>query len=198
MYNSPPAQIYGFHGTDKKIALDLITHKIEFKESNETYDWLGKGIYFWENNLERAQQYAEEVKQRTVSSIKDPFVVGASIDLGNCLDLLNQEHLDKVAEAYKLLKEMCEQEGAELPQNENFGKKDTEHKNRALDCAVISLIHSIAEETNDKFDSVRAAFYEGEEIYENSGFRRNNHIQIAILNPDCIKGIFIPRKQHQT
>lgn len=195
MYNSPPSLTYGFHGTDKQTAMDLLINKIEFKASNEDYDWLGKGVYFWENNLERAKQYAEEAKKRSASNIKEPFVIGATIDLGNCLDLLNQQHLDKVAHAYTLLKELCKEEGIELPQNKNFGKNDTELKNRQLDCAVIRFIHTIAKETSDEFDSVRAVFQEGEDLYENAGFKKNNHIQIAILNPNCIKGIFLPREK---
>jgi hypothetical protein len=44
-------------------------------------------------------------------------------------------------------------------------------------------------------DSVRAAFLEGEPLYPGSMFRKQNHIQIAIINPNCIKGIFLPREE---
>jgi len=33
------------------------------------------------------------------------------------------------------------------------------------------------------FDGVRAAFLEGPSLYEGSGFRRRNHIQLAIRIP---------------
>jgi hypothetical protein len=39
----------------------------------------------------------------------------------------------------------------------------------------------------------RAAFWEGETLYEGAGFRRQNHIQIAVINLECIKGVFLPR-----
>ena len=45
------------------------------------------------------------------------------------------------------------------------------------------------------FDSVRAAFLEGEPLYPGSMFRKQNHIQIAVINPNCIKGIFLPREE---
>jgi hypothetical protein len=48
---------------------------------------------------------------------------------------------------------------------------------------------------NIKFDSVRAAFWEGEELYPQAGFKTHNHIQLSIINPDCIKGIFLPRQK---
>ena len=46
-----------------------------------------------------------------------------------------------------------------------------------------------------KFDSVRAAFWEGEELYPNAGFKTHNPIQLSIINPDCIKGIFLPQQK---
>ena len=42
------------------------------------------------------------------------------------------------------------------------------------------------------FDSVRAGFWEGEEIYQTAGFLDKNHIQICICNPNCIIGLFLP------
>ena len=67
--------------------------------------------------------------------------------------------------------------------------------NRQLDCSVIRYAHEIAKERGIVFDSVRAAFLEGRKLYPNAGFRKHNHIQIAILNPNCIKGIFLPRDE---
>ena len=34
----------------------------------------------------------------------------------------------------------------------------------------------------------------GNDLYPNAGFKEKNHIQIAIRNPNCIKGYFIPRE----
>ena len=66
---------------------------------------------------------------------------------------------------------------------------------RYLDCAVIETIHEFYKETNrPQFDSVRGVFFEGKELYKNAGFKEKNHIQIALRNPNCIKGYFIPRE----
>jgi len=51
------------------------------------------------------------------------------------------------------------------------------------------LFHKIYE---DVYDSVRGVFVEGNELYPTAGFRDKNHIQIAIKNPECIKGFFLP------
>jgi hypothetical protein len=195
MYSSKPSYVFGFHGLDKDIAFDILTQKKEFKHSSNDHDWLANGVYFWENNLERAKQYAIEDMSRKDSKIKTPFVLGAIIDLGNCLDLLDQKNLDLLKIAYEELKKDLKQQKLPLPQNTSFGKSDFDFKRRELDCAVIRYAHKLANEHGVYFDSVRAAFIEGEEIYKNAGFKIQNHIQIAIINPNCIKGIFLPREK---
>jgi len=192
LYNKP-FFTFGFHGLDKKVAYKILNQKEEFKHSNNDYDWLGNGIYFWENNYERAIQYAIEDSKRANTSIKEPFVLGAVIDPSNCLDLLNQKYLDYLSEAYVQLKSFFEEQGKKLPKNGTFGRNDFDFRKRELDCAVIRYAHQLAEEQGFCFDSVRAAFWEGEPLYDGAGFRKQNHIQIAILNPNCIKGIFLPR-----
>lgn len=72
-------------------------------------------------------------------------------------------------------------------------KNDIDFKKRELDCAVIRYAVKMAEELDEPFDSVRAAFWEGNELYPGAGFKEFNHIQIAIINPECIKGVFLPR-----
>lgn len=197
MYSSKPAFIYGFHGLDKEIAYQILNHEIEFNSSKNDYDWLGEGIYFWENNLKRAEEYAKLDSKRQDSKIKEPFVLGAIIDLGNCLDLLDQNNLYFLSEAYTQLKKILIDQGKDLPVNSKFGKKDFDFKKRELDCAVIRFAHELARQQGVYFDSVRAAFWEGELLYENAGFRKQNHIQISIINPNCIKGIFLPRKERE-
>jgi len=194
VYANKPAFVYGFHGLDKTIALDILNQKIEFKPSTNNYDWLGEGIYFWENNYTRAKEYAEISAKRKDSTIKHPFVLGTIIDLGNCLDLLDQKYLDFLKIAYESLKEDLFLQNKELPTNSSFGVNDFDFKKRELDCAVIRYAHQLAEASGEKFDSVRAAFWEGEALYSGAGFRKGNHIQIAILNQNCIKGVFLPRE----
>jgi len=193
MYNAKPSIIYGFHGTDRDIALKILNQQDNFYHSNNDYDWLGQGVYFWENNLERAKQYAEEDSKRSNSKIQNPFVLGAVIELGNCLDLLDQRYIDFLQYAFEQLKnDMCA-EGKNLPKNGKFGKNDFDFKRRELDCAVIRYACTLAKKEGMPFDSVRAAFIEGEPVYEGARFFTGNHIQIAIINLDCIKGVFLPR-----
>ncbi len=195
MYSTKPSYVFGFHGLDKTIAYDILTQTKEFKHSKNNHDWLGNGVYFWENNFERAKQYALEDMSRKNSKIKEPFVLGTILDLGNCLDLLDQRNLDLLKVAYEELEKDLQQQKLPLPQNTGFGNDDFDFKKRELDCAVIRYAHKLANEQGVYFDSVRAAFIEGNEIYKNAGFKIQNHIQLAIINPNCIKGIFLPREK---
>lgn len=123
MYSSKPSIVYGFHGLDKTAAYKILTQKDEFRHSDNDFDWLGYGIYFWENNLERAKQYAEVDSKRTNSSIKDPFVLGAVIELGNCLDLMDQKHIDFIKIAYEQMVNDLTSEGKKIPINQKFGQQ---------------------------------------------------------------------------
>jgi len=179
MYSTKPSFVYGFHGLDREIAYSILNQQENFRHSNNSYDWLGNGIYFWENNYQRAIQYAQEDSQRSNSKIKNPFVLGAVIDLGNCLDLLNQEYLDYLSAAFNLFQETLEEENKPLPENTSFGKADFDFKKRELDCGVIRFAHQLAIKKGNYFDSVRAAFIEGEPLYPDSMFRKQNHIHQA-------------------
>ena len=197
MYSKKPSFVYGFHGLDKDVAFKILNQELDFKQSDNKFDWLGAGVYFWENNFERAEKYAILDSKRIASKIKTPFVLGTVLDLGNCFDLLEQRNLDFLKFAYGEFEKSLLENGEELPINTSFGKDDFDFKKRELDCAVIRYAHKLAEDEGVKFDSVRAAFWEGELLYPNASFKAENHIQIAILNPNCIKGVFLPRHMEE-
>lgn len=151
-------------------------------------EWLGHGVYFWENDPERALDWAKNGK--TKGNITTPAVAGAIIDLGLCLDLTTMTGLTEVEKAFGILRDTCQRYGTPLPRN--TGGKDK--LKRELDCAVIQALHSYrAQEGLVPYDSVRAPFPEDAPLYEESGFRKKNHTQICIINPDkCIRGYFKP------
>ncbi len=126
----------------------------------------------------------------------EPFVVGAVIDPGFCLDLLSANGIKAVERAYMHLQAVSAESGSELP--ENTGGNDLPI--RKLDRAVINSMHVEREDSGDvPFDSVRALFSEGGPLYRNSGFRHKTHIQICVRDPDMIKGVFrVPEKHFST
>ena len=118
MYTTGTGLILGFHGSDKTVCEKIIHGELlDLKHSNNPWDWLGEGIYFWQNNPQRALEFAEEQVKNPKSSVKTPFVIGAIIDLGYCLDLLDSSNLKLVAESYKSLKELMELAEKPMPVN---------------------------------------------------------------------------------
>ena len=72
----------------------------ELKPSVNAYDWLGHGIYLWERSPGRALQWAQEMERIPNSHINVSSVIGAVINLGECLDLADPRSADLVAFAY--------------------------------------------------------------------------------------------------
>lgn len=187
MYTKLPNLVFGFHGCDKSIFDQVIKDGIPMKKSQNSYDWLGNGIYFWENNYQRALEWA-----MASPKIKEPAVIGAVIDLGCCLNLTDSGSVEYLKRGYEILKVRCEQAEKPLPQNRP-SKKGGDVLLRDLDCAVIQQIHDFNKEHNKPcFDSVRGIFVEGSAPYEGSEFREKTHVQLCIVNPNCIKGYFSP------
>ncbi len=185
----------GFHGCDATVAFAVINGEAELQPSVNTYDWLGHGIYFWERNPSRALQFATELQhnaERAVRPIRKPAAVGAVLELGNCLDLSNDEHLQLVKSSYLAMVEMAAKFGIALPEN-HLVNQSNDLLLRELDCVVIEFTILLnAMFGVEQFDSIRSPFIEGPELYPNAGFREKTHIQICIRNPDCIKAYFRP------
>ena len=194
MYSKTSGLVLGFHGCDKSIR-DKVINGGSLTKSNNSYDWLGSGIYFWENDPYRAKEWAVELSKRSDSSIKEPSVVGAVIDLGFCLNMMNRHNTDYVKMCYDYLLRHYEKFKEDLPQNKNIGN-NKDLLLRYLDCAVINaaLFISSTEEQYCSYDTVRGLFVEGDPIYPNAGFTEKTHVQISVINPNCIKGYFLPRE----
>lgn len=120
IYSRCPGLIIGFHGCDKSVVDKVLSGDDILTTSTNDYDWLGHGIYFWENNATRALQYAEEMTKRKYSSVKNPSVIGTIIDLGRCMDLMDSMYLQDLKEAYRLLEDVMSENGQSLPQNTNI------------------------------------------------------------------------------
>lgn len=200
MYSVRGNFILGFHGCDQSICDEIISNPDKsLNPSENNYDWLGHGIYFWENNPKRALQFAESLRsnpERSKNPIKKPAVLGAVIQLGYCLDLVDSESLEFLKIGYSMLETTLDK--SEFESLKNVAPKGADDLLiRRLDCAVIEAVHKYRkDEKLRSFDSVRAVFFEGKNIYPTAGFKEKNHLQICVRNPNCIKGFFLPRKEN--
>jgi hypothetical protein len=208
MYDNRSNLIIGFHGCDRVAAAALINNPDTIKFSKEPHDWLGHGMYFWENNQERARQWAVERQVRKKKDVAEAAVIGAVIQLGYCCDLLDSRFTGLLKNCYPLMEESYNKRGKQLPVNKDLSIDP--HKNkllRILDCTVIEFMHSHIEEQHNRdkrekgfselkiFDSARGVFTEGGPIYEGAEIFEKTHIQICIRNSNCIKGFFLPRRE---
>ena len=50
MYSKRPSFVIGFHGCDLGVRDMIVMEQLTMKRSENDYDWLGHGFYFWEGD----------------------------------------------------------------------------------------------------------------------------------------------------
>lgn len=195
IYQRSPQIILGFHGCDKAVAEKILNSQTEhLKASTNRHDWLGTGIYFWQNDPMRAYEWACQARKRNPGQIKEPYVIGAIIDLGMCLNLCERQAIMLLKKSYEELKTVSEVLGLMLRENK-VPDEGGFNLIRPLDCAVVNNAHRLVEEQNLYYDTVCGYFQEGADAYAGAGIKEKSHIQICVRNTDCIKGYFLPRNK---
>lgn len=189
--------VLGYHGCDAAIARKAVLEGVSILQSDRDYDWLGPGAYFWESDPVRALEWARW--KAGIGAYREPSVIGAVIDLRNCLDLVSREDLEIFRSAYSSFSKLQEAAGLPMPENRSPGKSENEDRVlRYLDCAVFRHLHETMERlvasdpSIEPFDTVRGMFVEGDRIFPGSGIYRKSHVQIAVRNSACVKGLFFP------
>ena len=179
-------QVIAYHGCDAKVAASVLAGRTALRPSEEEYDWLGRGIYFWEHGPDRALDWAKERKKR--GKIETPAVVGAVIQLGSCFDLLDTRCTTILPAAFVKLRALLNESGKPMP--DNAGGDDLLLRRR--DCLVLNWLFDEFANDGEIYQTVRGVFQEGERVFEDSGIRLKSHIQIAVRDPSCIVGYFRP------
>jgi hypothetical protein len=184
-------RVIAYHGCEKEIAEKVLNNQDGLKASDNDFDWLGPGVYFWVGSPDRAADWALEHKKR--GKIKETAVVGAIIHLGWCLNLTDYGVMKELRYAYQLLKAGLTDAGVDMPVNSI--ERDGIYVRRRLDCAVIKMIHDIRKSDSlSPYDTVYGVFEEGPEAYPGAGFKEKTHVQIAVRDPEnCIIGYFRPQ-----
>ena len=184
----------GFHGCDAAVGEAVLSgDETALTPSANSYDWLGSGIYFWENNPRRAYEFALERAQggrNSRGSIEQPFVLGAILNPQRNLNLADAVALHQVRQVYNALWQTASDEGKRLPTN------GAELRTRNLDCLVFNALHRWRQTVGlPAYDSVRGLFWEGDELYPSAGMRQANHVQICVRNAGCVRGYFRPQRR---
>lgn len=176
--------IIAYHGCDEALANRVLQTGETLKVSENDYDWLGFGIYFWEFGPDRAMAWAEELHRRFPKQVTKPAVLGAVIQLGSCFDLLDTQHTMMLKACHE---DYLQTAPRPLPVNKGFMHR--------LDCASINYALPWIEQIwNHRFQTVRGVFQEGQPVFSGSDIREKSHIQITVRDPSCILGYFKPRQ----
>jgi hypothetical protein len=189
-------RLIGYHGCDRSVAEQVLAGKDEIHYSTNSYDWLGHGSYFWVDSPMRALQWAEQQKIKDEAKapthrhpVKHPYVVGAFINSGLCLNLLDIQIMPEIGQAYDGLCDILAE--AKYPIPFNVGHKKGVSYQRNLDCTVFEFVHFFRLRNREpSYDTVLGIFSEGEGPYVGAGFQSRTHVQIAVRNLQCIIGYF--------
>lgn len=188
--------IVGFHGCDQATADRVLVTGEPMKPSSNQWDWLGEGIYFWEQNPERAWQFAEE--QRARGKLTNPSVIGAFIHLGRCFDLARSECTAALGGTHAALVFRLERIGAPMPVNRPGHDGGDDLLLRDLDCAVLNFhlrdIDAAHGHGSTYYQTVRGVFVEGVPAFPGASIFSKTHTQIAVRDPAVIVGYFRPSR----
>lgn len=193
---TPGHLVLAYHGCDAVTRDDLVSRRLSaLDHSQNEYDWLGPGTYFFEDDPQRAMNFARESAENpaelyTQRPIVTPAVVGAVLCLTSCLDMTTQAGLTE----FELSLDVLKASGVPLAEND---KKRT--LLRKLNNQVFTSLHGFRAEKDSPeksfppYQVVRGAFMQGDPLGdEHSGFSRHGHIQLAVRDAGAIVGWFIP------
>src|SRR5260370_3855954 len=160
--------IVGYHGTSVHNAVAVL-HEGTFRPSQNDYDWLGHGIYFWEYAPYRAWNWARDKYGANAA------VIQATVRLGRCLDLTDIRYTEIIRGAFDELREVYAAKKMFIPTNRG--------RARCLDCLVINYV---AQYIFPECETVRAPFLEGLPIFEGSALLSASHVQVVVRRPVAI------------
>ena len=147
-----------------------------FQISQNPYDWLGDGVYFFQDAPARAWEWA--VRQHR----DEAAVLRANIRLVDCMDLLDPDWISIISDTYDSFMENLSTSGLMRPTQSEV--------NHRLDREVINYTIGVLGERGFRVACVRAAFREGRPVYPDSAIYDRAHVQIAVRDVEaCIQGV---------
>ncbi|MFZ1654509.1 MAG: hypothetical protein WAT84_01625 [Candidatus Moraniibacteriota bacterium] len=186
---SSVGMLFVYHGCDREVAEKILRGEDELQESSSEHDWLGPGIYFWVDSPTLAYGWARSIFRTDPKKIKEPYVLGAYINPGLCLNLTDLGVLRELRRVYENMATLFRDSGLPIPKNVR-DKKTGPYRYRYLDCAVVRFLHQIRHKNKEPaYDSVLGVFEAGEAAFPGSSLRSRTHIQVAVRNHDNCSNI---------
>lgn len=169
----PNDLVWGYHGTPQERAEGIV--RDGFIRSENSWDWLGHGVYFWERDFDRAMDWAAG---------SDRAVFAAVIDLSQCLDLTQMRWRDLLRDTVAL----APADAADKLRQTGF--------NHGVDCWAINRVvnETRTSDGTPRFTTVRGAFQEGAPLFsagsgrdKESAIRTLDHVQICVSDESAIR-----------
>lgn len=178
--------LVGYHGTtESNCTLIMKQKKFKFSINQEmldkslashdnTYQWLGEGIYFWHRNKNRASYWAKVISKKTHEYPK-VLMVPITYEEDRCFDLGKKEH-------YKKIKMIIEKLYTEFKKTVNFEQMSRDDKYKFVGAACDFLFCET--KMYEKFDLIYAGF-----MIETDEYRIIDEItpQICVKNDKVIE-----------
>ena len=172
--------LLGYHGCDRGVAERILAGEDELNESSANHDWLGPGVYFWVDSPALAFGWACHVNATRPKTIRAPYVIGAYINPGLCLNLTDLAITRELQRTYKEWETIVKIAGKQLPSNE-MDPDSGEFVNRQRDCAFLQFIHATRATAGlPAYDSVLGVFESNPPVFPGSAMKLRTHIQIAV------------------
>ena len=164
----------GFHGTHVNHVDSILSQGLLY--STNEWDWLGDGVYFFQDSPLRAREWAEQHH-----GTSNAAVLQATIRLENCVDLLDIAWWPTLSSSHR---QFVEREKVLPKQTATSGA----HR---LDRAVLNYMVTVLAESGQTVRCLRAAFVEGERLFPASALYSRSHVQIAVRDPLLIEGLTV-------
>jgi hypothetical protein len=166
--------IRGYHGTSATQAAVIV--RDGFLASDNDYDCLGNGVYFFENGLIPAQAWATRVHP------SEPAVVEADIRLEDCMDLKDSlGWVPLLTRVHGELLRVSRQQGRALPQQTSDAHR--------LDRAVMEFTVAMLEREGMQIRAIRGVFAEGPPAFPGSFLSEGSHVQVAVRDTALISNV---------
>jgi hypothetical protein len=166
--------IRGYHGTSARQAAVIL--RDGFVASDNDYDCLGNGVYFFEDGLVQARAWARRAHPR------EPAVVQADVRLEDCMDLKDGLGWGQLlAQAHDEVLRVSREQGLPLP-------RQTSATHR-LDRVVVELIVAILAREGIQIRAARGVFAEGTPAFPGSYLSEGSHVQVAVRDTDLISNV---------
>lgn len=166
--------VRGYHGTSAAHAAVIL--RDGFLPSDNDYDCLGDGVYFFEDGLVQAGGWATRVDPC------EPAVVRADVRLEDCMDLRDSVGwVPLLAQVHGEVLRVSRQHGLLLP-------RQTASAHR-LDRLIIEVAVAILEREGIRTRAVRAVFAEGAPAFPGSFLSEGFHVQVAVRDADLISNV---------